>query len=566
MFDASLGATGGVAAVQVVEPAADRPIIQAAAGTDDPGKMFTAGGGTGAVLNLTAMADGTIRGTVTAAGTGYAIGDTATFAAGSLAWGAAMTGDTQVVVTRLAGAAATGGWRFATLRDWLKQTAAAADHAYGMEPGDFQSTIQAGSEELKVWTGTTWKVLYSAKEVEVKISALSLFEGTVKQVGGAAVPGAVDFTGLPDLTAPDPGAIAAAVAKASHYWTFTGTPGYSIKATDPNGLGRDLANAVLQVGDWIQVSNRGTAAAPDLHYVHIGGDLLTKARSASLYGLADWVSGSYETGSLVNHQGGLWRATQAVLPTDAAPGTAGAPWVQVPLTAGVRNVATDADRPATAPASDVYLVLNSALAGGKPALWSYDPGAAKWIQLGGSSGNAMKLTGGTPLVGVGCPVGTIVMWGTATIPDGWLLCNGQVPNATLYPELKALYPTGIPDLRGAFVRGAGLNGNGRWGDAGRQVVTGQEDSTKRPGTALTGTTSSDGTHHHAGSFKIDTNEWQRGNPGGGYVGYRDGNVDDAGAHTHTVTINGGGDAETRPVNVALNYIIKGADQTVALKV
>jgi hypothetical protein len=31
-----------------------------------------------------------------------------------------------------------------------------------------------------------------------------------------------------------------------------------------------------------------------------------------------------------------------------------------------------------------------------------------------------------------------------------------------------------------------------------------------------------------------------------------------GAHTHSVTINGGGDAETRPANIALAYHIRAA--------
>lgn len=52
------------------------------------------------------------------------------------------------------------------------------------------------------------------------------------------------------------------------------------------------------------------------------------------------------------------------------------------------------------------------------------------------------------------PVGSIVMWYTATPPTGWLICNGQAVNSTLYPSLYAIMTT-TPDLRGRFPVGSG---------------------------------------------------------------------------------------------------------------
>jgi len=50
------------------------------------------------------------------------------------------------------------------------------------------------------------------------------------------------------------------------------------------------------------------------------------------------------------------------------------------------------------------------------------------------------------------PIGSIVMWYTATPPAGWLLCNGQAVSSTLYPQLRAIMTT-TPNLTGRFPLG-----------------------------------------------------------------------------------------------------------------
>jgi hypothetical protein len=201
-------------------------------------------------------------------------------------------------------------------------------------------------------------------------------------------------------------------------------------------------------------------------------------------------------------------------------------------------------------------------------LYSYDTGSSAWLELGGGGGSTpLTLDKGDQLIGVGCPIGTVVMWVKDAIPAGWLKCDGATVDATLYPELAALFPT-LPDFRGAFLRGAGLNRNGTWGDATHTVGNWQDDSTALPNTAFTGTTSSNGNHNHAASPNwrwhglgngsgLSNLEWNGGpNPV---------SADDwttrAGSHTHTVTI-AGGDSETRPKNFAVHYIMKATDRTV----
>ncbi len=80
------------------------------------------------------------------------------------------------------------------------------------------------------------------------------------------------------------------------------------------------------------------------------------------------------------------------------------------------------------------------------------------------------------------PVGIPQPWPSATIPAGWLECNGQAFNKSQYPLLAKAYPSGVlPDLRGQFIRGLD---NGRGKDSGRtllseqraSVVTGTDDN------------------------------------------------------------------------------------------
>jgi microcystin-dependent protein len=66
------------------------------------------------------------------------------------------------------------------------------------------------------------------------------------------------------------------------------------------------------------------------------------------------------------------------------------------------------------------------------------------------------------------PVGTILPYGGTVAPKGWLMCNGNNYNGTIYPDLYATIGTmfgnsgtagyfNVPDLRGMFLRGAGTN-------------------------------------------------------------------------------------------------------------
>ncbi|WP_460601914.1 tail fiber protein [Escherichia coli] len=56
--------------------------------------------------------------------------------------------------------------------------------------------------------------------------------------------------------------------------------------------------------------------------------------------------------------------------------------------------------------------------------------------------------------GSALPVGVPIPWPSATPPTGWLKCNGATFDKAAYPKLAIAYPSGVlPDLRGEFLRG-----------------------------------------------------------------------------------------------------------------
>ena len=132
--------------------------------------------------------------------------------------------------------------------------------------------------------------------------------------------------------------------------------------------------------------------------------------------------------------------------------------------------------------------------------------------------------------GSALPVGVPVPWPSATPPTGWLKCNGAPFSAEEYPELAKVYPTNeLPDLRGEFIRGWD---DGRGIDAGRALLSAQSDLFKA--------------HHHAFTFF-------RGYATGGGTGA----VYDYSGNAGRDTGDTGGN-ETRPRNIAFNYIVRAA--------
>ncbi|HBN0337328.1 phage tail protein [Escherichia coli] len=155
--------------------------------------------------------------------------------------------------------------------------------------------------------------------------------------------------------------------------------------------------------------------------------------------------------------------------------------------------------------------------------------------------------------GSALPVGVPVPWPSATPPTGWLKCNGAAFSAEEYPELAKAYPTNkLPDLRGEFIRGWD---DGRGIDAGRVLLSIQTGMLEK--------------HRHivVANDGYDTkDEWElatifkktytqgRGldatNTGGSLI-------PSPTLHQRGSIGNTGG-SETRPRNIAFNYIVRAA--------
>ena len=149
---------------------------------------------------------------------------------------------------------------------------------------------------------------------------------------------------------------------------------------------------------------------------------------------------------------------------------------------------------------------------------------------------------------------------SGTDSNNWRLCDGRSAAGTTYAQITGR--GSVPDLRGAYFRMAGQNNsNIAW--KGGDLLSWQDDTTRRPrDTALT--MDSQGAHSHnmnksASQGTNDLTNWGTftvgRNSGGSHWSVTDSNgVHQAGAHTHT--INGGGDAETKPKTFAVNYFIR----------
>jgi hypothetical protein len=151
-----------------------------------------------------------------------------------------------------------------------------------------------------------------------------------------------------------------------------------------------------------------------------------------------------------------------------------------------------------------------------------------------------------------CPVGIPQPWPTATPPAGWLKCNGANFDKDKYPLLAVAYPSGkLPDLRGEFIRGAD---DGRGVDSSRAVLSAQADAVQK----FTGKTN--GIQHFIpglstegiiaqGQAVASTSGLTETSGGTGNGVFR---VEiDASRQIRTA-------AETRPRNIAFNYIVRAA--------
>lgn len=175
------------------------------------------------------------------------------------------------------------------------------------------------------------------------------------------------------------------------------------------------------------------------------------------------------------------------------------------------------------------------------------------------------------------PVGSIMMWPSATIPAGWQLCDGSSLSRTDYAALFAVLGTTygnndnttfrIPDMRGLFVAGRGANNYNNLNQKGgsntvalsvNEMPRHNHDTSNS--VADGSVTVKGGEHTHTVSASPNQNN------GHGTLSRQEENkyttsftTPLGGAHEHSIPLKarGSGQAhENRPPFIVLNYIIK----------
>ena len=218
----------------------------------------------------------------------------------------------------------SSGYQWINRINWIKQNITSPDQATDVHTGDVQFTLEADHEEIKVEFNNAWHIIYSRDKIQDLVAQLNHIKGTVQENGGSAT---TDFT---ISTLPNPPAL----ANAGSYYIWNGTDGYVIQNTDTPVYPDLPAGLILNDQDYIVIVNRGGDGiggnpAPDIHYSVIAGGNLTKQRADALYGMKDWVAGSYEKGSEFLYNGVFVKADRNILPSDPAPIL---PWTSITLT------------------------------------------------------------------------------------------------------------------------------------------------------------------------------------------------------------------------------------------
>lgn len=176
-----------------------------------------------------------------------------------------------------------------------------------------------------------------------------------------------------------------------------------------------------------------------------------------------------------------------------------------------------------------------------------------------------KVKSAAAAVTTSVPVGTIVAYGGATAPTGWLLCDGSsllrtgtyaslftalsISGTPIYGSVDATH-FNVPDLRGIFIRGAGTS----------------TTHSNANGTAFSGTLGAyqndkmQGHYHTFGVSSYYIDDVQLMVVGGGaYKGFTV-RLGSSSSVTNPISDGANGNprygTETNPANLSLNYIIK----------
>ena len=198
----------------------------------------------------------------------------------------------------------------------------------------------------------------------------------------------------------------------------------------------------------------------------------------------------------------------------------------------------------------------------------------------GSAGEFLKTDGSGNLsfsIVQGVPSGAVFCIAVASVPSGYLECNGATVSRTTYAALFAVIGTQygstnssnfkVPDLRGEFVRGFD---NGRGVDSGRSVASSQSAQNQSHNHSASATSTA-GAHSHSlnyqrkhvedtGTAAITDIRREGGDGDGGSQTFTNdttsGFMNNATVSVSTSVSIGNQGSEARPRNIAMMYVIK----------
>ena len=243
----------------------------------------------------------------------------------------------------------------------------------------------------------------------------------------------------------------------------------------------------------------------------------------------------------------------------------------------LNNVSTDILSRTATITTDEYGVFNYVFAIDS-SLFAYVTRKETWFKI--ATGNVVFVDEKLGAVAYslyaqnGVPTGSIMPYAGTIAPAGWLLADGSaIPTDASCDDLRNLYGSNLPNLKGFFLRGIGAQTLSSVDYKGANTVKAiQLDSMQLHNHTITVSGSTNTVDGHSHRINLDrggsnNRQWNAvvgdaGNQGDERTSLQNA-ISAAGDHNHSFTVGGdnlnnqaNGGNETRPVNYGVNYIIK----------
>ena len=134
----------------------------------------------------------------------------------------------------------------------------------------------------------------------------------------------------------------------------------------------------------------------------------------------------------------------------------------------------------------------------------------------------------------GIPVGTIAMFGSASAPSGWQLCNGGSASTS---ALQAIVGSNVPDLRNKFVVGSGntYSYGATGGSADATLVSHSHTINNHTHSFSASTTGGNHNHQYIDQYVVINNAYRPWPASNNDCAQRNVNTSGSGSHSHSIS-------------------------------